>query len=891
MRYHFTVVMAVYNTAPYLQEAVDSLILQDIGFDKIQLILVDDGSTDGSGAICDKYAKEYPDNVLTIHKPNGGVSSARNAGLEFARGKYVNFMDSDDRMSRDVFSKVYTFFEANKDKTDVVSIPLVFFEGRSGHHMLNDKYENGSRVIDLKKEWTTTQMHVASAFIISECLTGLRFKPELKYAEDAEFLQKVLLRKQNLGVVADAAYYYRARSAGPNSAIQNAVNSPANYLPKLEHFSEALISYCNDTFGAVPKFVQYALMYDLQWHIRSRELPAGVLSPEEERDYLTCMYRLLPYFDDDVICAAKVLSIEHKAFLLKKKHGGAQNLTITEDQGQILCGGQTVGTLDDLPICVNLIQLEANCCLLEATVSVLPGIEGGFFADCGGKTLPCYAAKTERIRTIFGEESLRQMDVHFSIPLTKSKRPHRFHFFVKHHGMCFNLPCRFMQDVPFSSCHKNSYICGAGWCIQYCNGEFSVSPAKRGTRLWKEVLLLSELFFGKHHQRKAGLLRLLRGLKKRIRRIVLPPSGRIGLLGRVYFFMKGEANRRAESSLPDPGDFPVDFVVPWVDDSDREWQEQKRSFEASEDQLSRAENCTARYREWGLFPYWFRAVEQYAPWVRNVYLITWGHLPPWLNTDHPKLRIIRHSDYIPEKYLPVFNSNPIELNLWRIPGLSEHFVCFNDDVYLNSPVKKEDFFSRGLPRYCAISKPQYTSNGMSAFDHILCNNRGLYNSFCSFRDVISKNPEKWFAKCYGKDAEYNRRTYKDGYLSGMLFSHVCTPCRKSAMEACHAAFPDALDETSSHRFRSPLDLNHQVFQLWEMVHADFEPVAADHFGFAKNIRRDTLEMLRVNLFEKPNLCVCANDGNDFPDEDYSFLREQMLAMFKTKFPQKSDFEL
>ena len=85
--FEFSVIMAVYNVEPFLKEAVDSLIAQDFGFEKIQLIMVDDGSTDGSGAICDEYAAQYPENVVVIHKENGGVSSARNTGLQYATGR------------------------------------------------------------------------------------------------------------------------------------------------------------------------------------------------------------------------------------------------------------------------------------------------------------------------------------------------------------------------------------------------------------------------------------------------------------------------------------------------------------------------------------------------------------------------------------------------------------------------------------------------------------------------------------------------------------------------------------------------------------------------------------------------------------------------------------
>ena len=104
-----------------------------------------------------------------------------------------------------------------------------------------------------------------------------------------------------------------------------------------------------------------------------------------------------------------------------------------------------------------------------------------------------------------------------------------------------------------------------------------------------------------------------------------------------------------------------------------------------------------RYREWDTLRYWFRAVEKYAPWVNQVYFVTCGHVPKWLNMDAPKLHFVRHQDYIPEQYLPTFSSHPIELNLHRIEGLSEHFVYFNDDFYLTAPVQETDFFVNGLP--------------------------------------------------------------------------------------------------------------------------------------------------------------------------------------------------
>ena len=178
-KYKVSVVMAVYNVEPFLREAIDSVIAQNMGFENIQLILVDDGSPDGSGAICDEYAAKYPNNIVVIHKENGGVSSARNAGLDIAEGELINFLDSDDMITPAAFQNAWSFYQANKAKTDVVVLPMHFFEGKTGEHTLNYKFKKGSRVIDLDSEWNVCQLQVGATFISSQRLKNIRFDERL----------------------------------------------------------------------------------------------------------------------------------------------------------------------------------------------------------------------------------------------------------------------------------------------------------------------------------------------------------------------------------------------------------------------------------------------------------------------------------------------------------------------------------------------------------------------------------------------------------------------------------------------------------------------------------------------------------------------------------------
>ena len=106
-----SVVVPVYNVENYMKQCIDSLINQTLP--SIEIILVDDGSTDKSAAICDDYARKFP-NILVIHKANGGLGSARNAGMQKAKGKYIGFVDSDDYVSEKMYEILWKLAEENE---------------------------------------------------------------------------------------------------------------------------------------------------------------------------------------------------------------------------------------------------------------------------------------------------------------------------------------------------------------------------------------------------------------------------------------------------------------------------------------------------------------------------------------------------------------------------------------------------------------------------------------------------------------------------------------------------------------------------------------------------------------------------------------------------------
>lgn len=320
MNFKFSIVTAVYNVELYLEECIESVINQTIGFEEnVQLILVNDGSPDNSEEICIKYRDLYPHNIIYIKKENGGVSSARNEGMKYVEGKYMNFLDSDDKLKEDVLEKVYNFFEEVYDYTDVISIPVEYFEAKRGGHILNYKYRK-TRLINLLKEYNQPQLFINSAFIKSEYRYTMKFNEEMKYAEDAELINKILLNKAMMGVVTGTCYWYRYR-INESSAMQSGVKKKEWYLDSIQYFSKELIQYSYDKRGFIPKFIQYVIMYDLQWRFRLKKLDDTILDYEEKEFYKQALSEVLRFIEPKVILEQKNLSLYHKLYVLRLKFG------------------------------------------------------------------------------------------------------------------------------------------------------------------------------------------------------------------------------------------------------------------------------------------------------------------------------------------------------------------------------------------------------------------------------------------------------------------------------------------------------------------------------------------------------------------------------------------
>ena len=214
----FSVIIPIYNTGRYLDEAIFSLLNQTVDFKNIQLILVNDGSLDQSEEISLKYQKAYPNNIIYIKVEHGGVSKARNIGIEYATGRYITFLDPDDKWDHKAFSYILLFFNRNKD-IELAAARLKFLELIDNYHPLDYKFYK-TRIVNLTNEYNCIHISASSTIFKASIIKANKFPENISFYEDVRLLNSILLVKPIMGLIREAIYYYRKR-ADSSSNSQN----------------------------------------------------------------------------------------------------------------------------------------------------------------------------------------------------------------------------------------------------------------------------------------------------------------------------------------------------------------------------------------------------------------------------------------------------------------------------------------------------------------------------------------------------------------------------------------------------------------------------------------------------------------------------------------------
>lgn len=328
----------------------------------------------------------------------------------------------------------------------------------------------------------------------------------------------------------------------------------------------------------------------------------------------------------------------------------------------------------------------------------------------------------------------------------------------------------------------------------------------------------------------------------------------------------------------------IDFVVTWVDMDDPAWKSEFLKYSNRKENTEEGVS-DARFRDYGFLKYWFRGVEKFAPWVRKIHFVTCGQKPEWLDENNPKLNLVNHKDYIPEQFLPTYNSVVIERFIHKIPGLAEHFVYFNDDFYIINKVSTERFFKNGLP--CDIAVFQYNPS-WSLWYRQIKNNLTIINRYFDKKEVMARDHDKWFNKSYGSKAFLNYLLKPYGKFITLRTPHNAQPYLKSTFEEVWAVAEKELLETSVNRFRALNDLTPELFRTWQICKGNFEPYNTynDTKMFPLMIR--SKQAIRA-ISEQTYSLVCLNDNVHI--RNYNQVMEDLKNAFDSILPGKSSFEL
>lgn len=527
--FEFSVVMAVYNVEPFLREAVDSLIAQDFGFEHIQLIMVDDGSTDGSGAICDDYAAKYPENIMVIHKKNGGVASARNEGLKYAKGRYLNFMDSDDMFTKNVFSKVYDFFIDNEAETDLVTIPLEFFDAQHGAHWQNDKFNRGTRILDLYWDYKATIMYVNASFFVNHLKDEIEFDSHLVCGEDIKVLLQVLIHKMKLGVITGCKYMYRRRSYGEASLIQASKKKYGWYFDYFTYLVDWAVDFFNKKLGFLPAFVQYELVGDLQWRFGQIYDMTDVLTPEEIEQYKQRLFHSLRYFDDKYILEQKKIWAEHKCYMLSKKYECSPTLTERKSNVIVHFGDTKLTSFADQYSKVEFVNIKDNKFCIEGFVKVF-GVDINTPLSVFLKVydeindneymIKCELVERELLNEYRFEELIfRGIAFKGELELCDNVKEYKVQIVLRYKNSdVVRRDIRYGKFSSIGSEYNNMYYYKNGWRVQAWKNAIFIRNISKGQIVKQEIKYLKELWrknrVGAH---KAVFARLLYRIVKKFK--------------------------------------------------------------------------------------------------------------------------------------------------------------------------------------------------------------------------------------------------------------------------------------------------------------------------------------------------------------------------------------
>ena len=349
-RYKISVIIPVYNCEKFLESCLKSLKAQTMAQEDYQIILVNDGSTDDSGKICKNFASEK--NLVYFEKENGGVSSARNKGIELSEGKYILFLDSDDTLSPNTFELVYNFFEKHYSEIDIVTYTINYLseKGAVTTHKRYD-YLTQDGIYDMEPRTLQTTMNICVKNLPKDEM--ILFDESLSLGEDQFFIFSWMMKKQKFGFVKDAVYTYFRHSNSASSVM----NNPYYCFDQYTSFLEKLLDFTYNGNKKAHPVAQALVIYNLSWRITSDFLVCHIDSETERRQY-DKLKTILGQVDDDIICNSIYIDPFHIEYLMHLK--GEKGKCVINGTGFSVFSGESLWTSQNHTVVFNTLKVRDN---------------------------------------------------------------------------------------------------------------------------------------------------------------------------------------------------------------------------------------------------------------------------------------------------------------------------------------------------------------------------------------------------------------------------------------------------------------------------------------------------------------------------------------------------
>lgn len=307
-KYLVSIIIPVYNAENYLRRCLSSLLDQTYPFEKIQVILIDNNSSDNSKELCLGYVYEYK-NVSFYSEKKQGVSFARNRGMECAEGKYIMFLDADDYLGKQTIKNVIGFFEQNENKVNLVTYHETKLEnGKCLKEHIRYKTLVKTGLYSLEKAIYALQVR------LNICIKNdlkIKFDSSLSFQEDQKFCAEMLKNQKYIGYVKEAEYYYEVH----NSGLVEQNSGPIQYFESTTRWFEEIFS----SFEDVPRYYQALFLHDCIWKFKSNRFWPYHYTQEEFTIAQKRIVKLLSHVDDDVIMKYPDIDIYEKLYWMRLK--------------------------------------------------------------------------------------------------------------------------------------------------------------------------------------------------------------------------------------------------------------------------------------------------------------------------------------------------------------------------------------------------------------------------------------------------------------------------------------------------------------------------------------------------------------------------------------------